>query len=194
MKMILLSIMTITTIVCANTSITKKVNVDKKQNTSKTKDIENVNKRLDLFMKKFEKAANKKIAKDKMRKSIVKTTNMSKAMLPEPFKSVMIGNYVAVYAHVKVVSLMDNAKPVDIKQKNSFSRDLGMPNVHLPSRNIRNNEPNNIDTSINDLKYTTKDIRLYVGSEFNGWLVKRLTLRYVIFENPETKEIVKKYY
>jgi len=161
--------------------------------------------KINLLIKKYEISSNKKIKDKDSAKSLI-ITNKTRARLPEPYKSIMIGRYVAVFAYYKEPQMKDSANPVEFEVKvnkdNAESRRL-IDEMNAPIREpglraeriITNDQRRSSKLTKDDsLNFITKDIRLYIGSQFNGWKVKRLTTHFVVFENILDKRTVKKYY
>jgi len=200
-----------------NMTIQKKRIGDKLSKTMSKEDIElmkslmrkeiekNQKEKYNLLLKKFEVSSNKKIKDKESAKSLI-ITNKTRARLPEPYRSIMVGNYVAVFAHYKEPQMKDSANPVEFEVKvnkdnaesrrlidemNSPINDPGMEAKRLVTNDQRRNSAFNKDSSLN---FVNKDIRLYIGGQFNGWKVKRLTTHFVVFENILDKRTVKKYF
>jgi len=171
---------------------------------SNNQEVEILKKKMEMLSKKFEERVNKKLENDKKRKSaIIIIDNKSKAILPTPYKSVLIGNTIAVFAKVKTPSLTESAIPKAIEKKTILTSEelesqrlMGEMNIPKSMNNSLRKTKKTLKNGgpTGELSYKEHDVRLYVGSEFNNWYVKKLTLHFVIFENQKTKETIKKYY
>jgi len=179
--------------------ITKKTKVDNETAA--------INERVNLLLKKFEKSANKKIKEKKEINKKMANNNVSnkiKAVLPQPYKSILIGKHLAVFAHYYEPKLQDNSTPEDNtlsaetresdKMLSGFGGDAMNRSERVANGMLDNPRAKMSTGNESSLKYEVRDIRLYKGSEFGNWKVDKLSLHYVIYKNINNKKTVKKYY
>ena len=153
------------------------------------------------LLKKLEERAAKQSKKENVKRAAV-VDSSTKASLPEPFKSILIGNSIAVFAHYNEIAIRKNANPDSVIKKSS-EEDLEAEKIigdrmrktgEAAKNIIGNNRQKFLIKPKPNLTYSLKDIRIYIGSQFGEWEVTKLTSHYVVYTNIINNSTVKKYY
>lgn len=154
----------------------------------------------DIGRTKEDKLLRDKKDKQKIEDKKREMNELTKLMLPSPKKAISIGNKYILFATYKEETLSDpkgSIKGKDTiienedgktKMKSDNFNDLIGLEEELNKFSMKNK------FALSDIELNEKTIKIEVGHRFGDWVLSKIEMNQIVYENTETKEIFRKFY